>query len=121
MLLKHRQFDIPPDETILLDKHGKPVLDKDGHPVFIEKSLGSRPIGATDREDDFGELPPDPRNRDNSRLDDLPPSPDLPEKEESGEDAAIVLPDPDDGDKKERGSDPLISLLDEEFNSAPEP
>ena len=117
MLLKHRHFEIPEGEPILLDKHGKPVLDKDGHPVFIEKDLGDRPISADLQEEEFGELPPDPRNRDNSVLDELPPSPDSPSDPEKQD--TISLPDRKERTVDEKEADPLVFLLDNEVKEQP--
>ena len=121
---KHRHFDIPANEHVLLDRHGKPVLDKDGHLVYVEKDLGSRPMGAAEREEEFGELPPesDPRTRNGSEPDELLPPSDPPAAQRRGERDAIHLPDGDDGPDRpaaptrEKAADPLISLLDEEMN-----
>ncbi len=51
-------------DNILLDRHGKPVLDKDGNPVFVDRQLGRRPLLNNDSAKDGGEdgglrLPPE--------------------------------------------------------------
>ena len=50
--------------NVLLDRHGKPVLDKDGHPVYVERGLGRRPLlnnesAADDGEDGSLRIPPE--------------------------------------------------------------
>ncbi len=51
-------------DNVLLDRHGKPVLDKDGNPVFVDRQLGRRPLLNNDSAKDGGEdgglrLPPE--------------------------------------------------------------
>ena len=60
-------------ENVLYDGHGKPVLDKDGHPVYVDRELGQRPLLNTGDEDvlDFAAPPPDDAERDS--LGTLPP------------------------------------------------
>ncbi|MBQ4291102.1 MAG: hypothetical protein II719_07875 [Clostridia bacterium] len=118
MLLKHRHFEIPEGEPILLDKHGKPVLDKDGHPVFIEKELGDRPIAADLQAEELGALPPDSHNRDNGTLDKLPPSADSPSDPQRQD--TLSLPDRKDRTGEGKEADPLASLLNDEVKKQPD-
>lgn len=41
-------------DNVLLDRHGKPVLDKDGNPVFVDRQLGRRPLLNNDSAKDGG-------------------------------------------------------------------
>lgn len=47
-------------DNVLLDRHGKPVLDKDGNPVFVDRQLGRRPLLNNDSAEEGGlRLPPE--------------------------------------------------------------
>lgn len=86
-------------ENVLYDSHGKPVLDKDGHPVYVDRQLGQRPLLNEGEADMLGEIPPEEKREDEDRgPDSLPPE----EKER------VDAPDPD----------PLRQLLEEADSSS---
>lgn len=73
-------------ENVLYDGHGRPVLDKDGHPVYVDRELGQRPLlntgdgdvldlaapSADDGDgDSLGALPPEKSSSDETRTDPL--------------------------------------------------
>ncbi len=106
-------------DNVLLDRHGKPVLDKDGNPVFVDRQLGRRPLLNNDSAKDGGEdgglrLPPE----ENVPLSDdedagLPDAPDAAEPE----DGLGRLPDEADFFRE----DPELGELPPEEDPAPHP
>ena len=123
-------------ENVLYDGHGKPVLDKDGHPVYVDRELGQRPLLNTgdgdeldfagpsaddgdslgalppeekqaDAEEGFGTLPPEEKSADvEEGFGALPPE----EKTEDAEEGFGALP-PEEASHEETHTDPLSRLL----------
>lgn len=75
-------------ENVLYDGHGKPVLDKDGHPVYVDRELGQRPLLNTGDEDVLDLAAPLPDDAERDSLGTLPPE----EKTADAEEGFGTLP-----------------------------
>ena len=84
-------------KNVLYDGHGNPVLDKDGHPVYVDRELGRRPLLNGGETASLGPIPPM-------------------EEKDGEEDRAVILPaEPSvpEGDDPAEEADPLRLLLEE--------
>ena len=81
-------------ENVLYHRNGKPVLDKDGHPVYVDRQLGERPLLNDGEEDGLGDIPPE-------------------EKQEDADFAVVVPPEEEKHEGAPDDPDPLRVLLEE--------
>ena len=93
-------------ENVLYDGHGRPVLDKDGHPVYVDRELGQRPLLNTGDGDVLDLAAPSADDGDGDSLGVLPPE----EKTAEAEEGFGALP-PEKSSSDETRMDPLSRLL----------
>ena len=99
-------------KNVLYDGHGNPVLDKDGHPVYVDRELGRRPLLNGGETASLGSIPP---AEERERTDSLGPIPPMDGKDRE-DDRAVILPaEPSvqEGDDPAGETDPLRLLLEE--------
>ena len=94
-------------ENVLYDGHGRPVLDKDGHPVYVDRELGQRPLLNTGDGDSLGALPPEEKTAEAEEGFGTLPSE---EKTADAEEGFGTLP-PEKSSSDETRTDPLSRLL----------
>ncbi len=93
-------------ENVLYDGHGRPVLDKDGHPVYVDRELGQRPLLNTGDGDVLDLAAPSADDGDGDSLGALPPE----EKTAEAEEGFGTLPS-EKSSSDETRTDPLSRLL----------
>ena len=96
-------------ENVLYHRNGKPVLDKDGHPVYVDRQLGERPLLNDGEEDGLGDIPPEEKREDADFAVVVPPE----EKREDADFAVIVPPEEEKHEGAPDDPDPLRVLLEE--------